>query len=232
MRYAYHPIDDAPLKENLNLRVDFSFQCNLCSSPGEFSPASGQRRLQLSYFHIGVLDGQACATVQRGEQRVQLPPEGSGEGVDVGLGVRVVEGHLALLVVQVDPQTSRHEAGGQCRLRLGAGVEMVRAAPQDPVAVPRAHGEPAVPLGAGRGHSHAPVAVFGDVHLPVVAAAAVALPAQHAGPAVESLQAGRHVGLREALLDPPLVLGQLQPGVVGHGVQNHVRWTGKRERPE
>lgn len=151
-------------------------------------------------------DSHECATIQRGEQRVHLPFEGSSEGVDVGLCFCVVEGDLALFVVQVDPHTPRHEADGQRRLRLGAGVELVCAAPQAPVALLWGHGEPAVTLGVAGGQSHAPVAVVGYVHLPVVAATAVALPAQHAGPAVEAMGAVRQLGRREALLDHTLVV--------------------------
>lgn len=44
-------------------------------------------------------------------------------------------------------------------------------------------------LGVEGGHSLALVAVVGYVHLPVVAAAAVALRAEHTGPGVESLGA-------------------------------------------
>ncbi len=124
----------------------------------------------------------------------------------MGLCFCVVEGDLALFVVQVDPHTSRHEADGQHRLWLGAGVELLRAAPQDPVALLWGDGEPAVTLGVCGGQSHAPVAVFGNVYLPVVAAAAVALPAQHTRPAVEALGAERQVGLCVALLDRTLVL--------------------------
>lgn len=90
---------------------------------------------------------------------------------------------------------SRSPYNGQRRLRLGAGVELVCAAPQDPVALLWAHGEPAMTLGVGGGKSHAPVAVVGYVHLPVVAATAVALPAEHTGPGVESLRAVGQVGL-------------------------------------
>lgn len=91
-------------------------------------------------------DSNECASIQRGEQRVQLPFEGSSEGVDVGLCFCVVEGDLAFFIVQVDTQASRHEVDGQQCLRLGADLELVRAAPQGPVSVLWGHGEPALTL--------------------------------------------------------------------------------------
>ena len=172
-------------------------------------------------------DLHECAAIQRGEQRVQLPSEGSREGVDVRLCLCIVEGDLALFVVQVDAHTSGHDADRQRRLRLGAGIEVIGAAPQHPVALLRGHGEAAATFGLGGGHSNAPVAVVGYVDLPVVAAAAVALPAQHGGPGVESLAAVGLVGLWVALLDHTLVVWQLQPGVVGHRVEGHISWQDK-----
>lgn len=80
------------------------------------------------------------------------------------------------------------------------------ASPQDIVALLGGHREVALPLGVGGGQADPPVAVVGDVHLPVVAAAVVALPAQHAGQAVESLGALWGLRLRQALLHPALVV--------------------------
>lgn len=83
---------------------------------------------------------------------------------------------------------------------------MVRASPQHPVAQLWAHGEAALPLGVGGRHPDAPVAVVRYVHFPIVAPAAVALPAQHAGPAVEALGGVGQVGLRQTFLDLTLVV--------------------------
>lgn len=44
-------------------------------------------------------DLNECVTVKRCQQRVQLPPEGPCEGVDVGLGLCVEEGDLSFFVV-------------------------------------------------------------------------------------------------------------------------------------
>lgn len=77
-----------------------------------------------------------CAPVERGQQRVQLPLKDPCEGVDVGLGLCVEGGDLSSFIVEVDAHILRHEANWQRCLRLGAGVEMLRAAPQDPVALP------------------------------------------------------------------------------------------------
>lgn len=107
------------------------------------------------------------------------------------LGFSVVEGDLPFFVVQVDPHAPGHEAEGELLFWLAAGVEFVRAAPQHPVALLWHHGELPVPLRVSGGHAHAPVTVIGYVHLPVMAAAAEALPAEHTGPFVEALGALR-----------------------------------------
>lgn len=151
-------------------------------------------------------DGHQRAAVHGREQRVQLPPEAPREGEDVRLGFCVVEGDLALLVVQVHPHAAGDQAEGQLRLGLGAGVEVVGASPQGPVAPLRGHVQVAFPLRVGGGQADPPVAVVGDVHLPVVAPSAVALPAQHAGPAVEALGVVGQVGLGQTLLDFTLVV--------------------------
>ena len=171
---------------------------------------------------------QPRASVQRRQQRVHLPPEAPREREDVRLGLGVVERHLALLVVQIDAQVSRrHRQGQRGRLGLGAGVELLRAPPQRPVAAARRHGDAPAAFGVDGGHAHPPDAGVGDVHLPVVAPAAVALPPRDPRPAGEALRAvGEVRGLGGTLLDPPLVLGDLEPRVVGHGVQGDVGWGG------
>lgn len=104
----------------------------------------------------------------------------------------------------------------------------MRAAPQGPVARLGGHGEAAVAFGVARGQPYAPVAVVGELHLPVVAPPAVALPAQHAGPAVEPLRAVGQVGRRRTLLHLALVVRQPQPRVVGQWVEDDVS-CGRRE---
>ena len=177
-------------------------------------------------------DGDACSSIQWGKQWVQLPPEVCCEREDVRPGLGVVERHLALFIVQVDGQAVRRHGRGQ-RHRRGshAGEELVPAAPQYPVALLRRHRELATAFGVGGRHAYAPLPGVGDVHLPVVASTAVALPAGDGGSNVEALRAvGEVFGLRAGLLHLPLVLWDVQPRVVGHGVQRHVRYRTTRER--
>lgn len=181
------------------------------------SPASCRFPSACSHFSLRVLasvcgdvlgldDGHERAAVHGREERVQLPPEAPREGEDVGFGFCVVEGDLALLVVQVHPHAAGDQAEGQLRLGLGAGVEVVGASPQGPVAPLRGHVQVALPLRVGGRQADPPAAVVGEVHLPVVAPPAVALPAQHAGPAVEALAVVGQVGLGQTLLDFTVVV--------------------------
>lgn len=132
----------------------------------------------------------------------------AGEGEDVGFVLGVVEGDLALLVVDVNAHLLGNQGEGQGRGRVGAGVELPGAAPQGPVTLGGLHGAAAEPLRGGGGDPHSPVAVIGQFHLPVAASLHVPLPAQHTGPGIKALGAGRHVRLLQGLLHLLIVVRQ------------------------
>lgn len=182
--------------------------------------------MQVASLHdfnwAAVPDCDEGSSVQWSEQWVKLLTEVALEGVDVWAVLGIVEWDLALLVVKVNAQAFWYHRQGQCRLRLGAGVELMCTPPQGPVAFAGAHGEAPVTFRGARGHSDPPITIVGQVHLPVVAPAWVTLPAQHAGPAVVALRAVWKVRFLVRFHYFPLVIRDQEPGVVGHGIQSDI----------
>lgn len=97
--------------------------------------------------------------IQWGKERVELATEMPREGVDVRFVLHIVEGDLALLVVNVYSHLPGHQRERQRRLGVRAGVELSCAPPQSPVTLWGLHGEAAVPLRGRGGDADSPVAV-------------------------------------------------------------------------
>lgn len=164
-----------------------------------------------------ILDDLHCA--KQGEQPLS---EALIVGVNVGAAIHIIEGQLALVVVQVDAHLAGDEArwqGGEGHsqgLQLGAPLQ-----PQGQVSRVGVQGLEALPQGRLLGHTQPPVPLP-HLHLPVVAAGAEALHPHSTPPAVKALVVVRHILPLKTTTHPLLIIGDEQIRVGCVQIQGHL----------
>lgn len=156
------------------------------------------------------------------EHRVKLLCELLVIGVQVGALLHVVEGQLALLIVQVHPNFPGHHAlwqrGGGHRQGFQICAPLQTEGQVACICVEWAE---ALPRRGCLGHTEPPVPLA-HLHLPVVASAGVALPAHGTPPAVEALLAPRDFLTLQAAPHSLFIAGDEQVRVGWVWVQSHV----------
>lgn len=166
------------------------------------------------------LDGQRTVVAAHPQVREDRLAEAVLEGVDVRVGVRVVERHPALVAVQLHSDPPRVRLQRQPRQRRRAREVHFVVEVHAQVAVVQHRGHLLLPFDGLFGHAHHPRRVAAHIHLPGVPAAAEALPAQHGGVGVEALRIVGKLLLHVAVLDAGEVIGQDEPGRRRVGVQS------------
>lgn len=156
------------------------------------------------------------AEVGEGARRDQV-----GEGVQRRPLPRVVEGHLAPVHVQNHSDHLRTPAHGERLPRRRAGLVLAVAEADAPESFGRRQHVLALPVDGLAGHAHHPVGVVVDLHLPAVAAGAVALHRQHLGADVEALGVVGHFEDLAAVLHLAQVLGEQEAAGCSVWVQDH-----------
>lgn len=175
-----------------------------------------------------ILDDLYCA-----EQGEQLLVEALIVGVNVQVFVHIVEGQLAVVVVEIDAHLAgdearwqRSEGHGQ-RLQLGASLQ-----PQGQVPRVGVQWLEAFPQGRLLGHAQSPVPLA-DLHLPVLASRAKALHPDSAPPAVKALVVVGDILPLKATAHPLLISGDEQIRVGCVQIQSHLNYreTSQSELP-
>lgn len=164
------------------------------------------------------------------KQREQPFGEGLIVGVDVQVFVHVVEGQLAVVIVEVDAHLTGDQAGWQGGEGDRQGFKL--SAPLQPQGhVPGASVQrlEAFPQRRLFGHAQPPVALA-DLRLPVVAAGAQAVHANGAPPPVETLVEVGNIFPLEAAAHPLLVNRDEQVWIGCVQIQSylHFGWEGRR----
>lgn len=191
---------------------------------GDSTPEAGCRAETLG-LSCRRLYHQILDDLHRTKQGKQHLGEALIVGVNVAVLVHVVEGQLAMVIVEIDANLAGDEARrqgceghSQC-LQLRAPLQ-----PQGQVARRRVQRLEALPQGRLSGHTQPPVPLT-HLHLPVVAARAQALHPNSAPPAIEALVVVGDLLSLEATAHPLFISGDEQVRIGCVQVQSHLHYT-------
>lgn len=159
----------------------------------------------------------------RAEEGMNDIREAVGECIDEHLSVHVIEGHLSLITVYVDPYTVWFVVEAQrCRRFRSERVVVLIPETQEPVAVGGAYYDLPFPVDGVASHAQVPVRLPTHLHLPVMASRREGLAPEDADHTVKALGAVRHGLVAVPAAHLLAVVGDEQAWVGGEGVQGYV----------